>query len=84
MQHPGTDTGSFGLHQGEKEHTRSMHVSLMTGTKAFHGPEIPACEGNPASHVQAVAIVTCDRLRLATIPGLALALIAATLSLKPS
>ena len=37
MQHPETDTGFFGPHRGEKEH---RHVSLMTRTEAFHGPDI--------------------------------------------
>ena len=52
MQHPGTNTGSSGLHRGEKEHIASVHVPLMTGTEAFHGPMIPTSEGNPASYVQ--------------------------------
>ena len=53
MQHPRTDTGSSGPHRGEKEHTASMHVPLMNGTEASHGPEIPTSKGNPASYVQA-------------------------------
>ena len=53
MQHSGTDTGSYGPHWGEKEHTASVHVLLMIGTEASHGLEIPASKGNPASHVQA-------------------------------
>ena len=53
MQHPGTDTGSSGPHRGEKEHTASVHVPLMTGTKVSHGPEILTSEGNLASYVQA-------------------------------
>ena len=52
MQHLGTDTGSSGLHRGEKEHTASVHVPLMTGFEASHGLEIPASEGNLASYVQ--------------------------------
>ena len=51
MQHRGTNIGSFGSHQGEKEHTVSVHVPMMTGTEASHGPEIPTSEGNPFSHV---------------------------------
>ena len=51
MQHPGTDIGSSGPHRGEKEHIASVHVPLMTGTEASHGPVIPASEGNPASYV---------------------------------
>ena len=54
MQHPGTDIGFSGPHRGEKEHTASVHVPLMTGTEASHGPEIPTSEGNLASYVQAV------------------------------
>ena len=53
MQHPETDTGSSGLHRGEKEHIASVHVPLMIGIEASHGPAIPASEGNPASYVQA-------------------------------
>ena len=53
MQHLGTNTGSFGAHRGEKEHSAFVHVPLMTGTEASHGLEIPTSEGNPASHVQA-------------------------------
>ena len=53
MQHPGTDIGSFGPYRGEKEHTTSLHIPLMTGTEVSHCPEIPASEGNPASHVKA-------------------------------
>ena len=53
MQHPGTDTGSFGSHWGEKEHTALVHVPLMTRTKAYHGLVIPTSKGNPASYVQA-------------------------------
>ena len=53
MQHPGTDTDSFGPHWGKKEHTVSMHVPPMTGTKVSHSPKIPASTGNPASYVQA-------------------------------
>ena len=53
MQHPGTDTGSFGSYWGEEEHTASVHISLMTGTEASHDLEILASEGNPASYVQA-------------------------------
>ena len=84
MQHLGTDTGSSGPHWGEKEHNGSMHVPLMTGTEASHGPEILASKGNPTSHAQLMVMVTCDRIRLARIPGMALALIAVALSLKPS
>ena len=51
MEHPRTDTGSYGPHRGEKEHIASVHVLLMTGTEVSHGPEIPASEGNPASYV---------------------------------
>ena len=32
MQHPGTDTSPFSPHWGEKEHTASVHVPMMTGT----------------------------------------------------
>ena len=52
MQHPRTDTGSSCLHRGEKEHIASVHVPLMNGTEASHGPTIPAsyvqddCNGN--------------------------------------
>ena len=53
MQHPETDTGFSGPHRGEKEHIASVHVSLMTRTEAFHGPNIPTSEGNPASYVHA-------------------------------
>ena len=53
MQHPGTDTDSSSPHQGEKEHTASVHVPLMTGTRASHSLKIPASKDNPASHVQA-------------------------------
>ena len=53
MQYPGTDTGSSGPHWGEKEHIASVHVPLMIGTEASHGPAIPTSEGNPASYVQA-------------------------------
>ena len=53
MQHLGTDIGSSGPHRGSKEHIASMHVPLITRTEASHGLEIPASEGNPASHVQA-------------------------------
>ena len=51
MQYPRTDIGFFGPYQGEKEHTASVHVPLMIGTEASHGPEILAFDGNPASHV---------------------------------
>ena len=53
MQHLGTDTCSSGQHWGEKEHTASVHVPLMTGIEASHGHEIPASEDNLASYVQA-------------------------------
>ena len=53
MQHHGTDIGSSGPHRGEKEHIAFVHVPLMTGTEASHGPAIPAYEGNLASYVQA-------------------------------
>ena len=53
MHHLGTDTGSSRPYWGEKEHTVSVHVPLMIGTEASHGPEIPASEGNLASYVQA-------------------------------
>ena len=53
MQHLWTDTSSSGLHRGEKEHTASVHIPLMTGTEVSHDPKIPAFEGNPASYVQA-------------------------------
>ena len=53
MQHPGTDTGSSGPYWGEKEHTAFVHVPLMIGTEASHGPEIPVSEGNFASYVHA-------------------------------
>ena len=53
MQHPWTDTGSSGLHCGEKEHTASTHVPLMTGTKVSRSLGIPTSAGNPASYVQA-------------------------------
>ena len=53
MQHLGTDIGSSGPHRGEKENIAYVHVPLMTGTEASHGPAILASEGNPASNVQA-------------------------------
>ena len=53
MQHLRTDTGSSSPYWGEKEHTASMHVPLMTGTEASHCPEIPSSKGNLTSHVQA-------------------------------
>ena len=46
MQHPGTDTGSSGLHWGKKEHTASVHVPPITRTKVSHGLGIPATTGN--------------------------------------
>ena len=59
MQHPTTDIGSSDPHrgekehphQGEKEHIASVHIPLMIGTEASHGPEILASEDNLASHV---------------------------------
>ena len=53
MQHPGTDNGSSSPHRGEKEHTAFVHIPLMIGTEASHGPEILAFKGNLASYVQA-------------------------------
>ena len=53
MPHPEADTCSLGLYWGEKEHTPSVHVSLMTGTEVSHSLEIPASTGNLVSYVQA-------------------------------
>ena len=58
MQHPGTDTGSSDPHWGEKEHIASVHVPLMTGTEASHGPHWTDMS-------RLIAMVTCDQLRLA-------------------
>ena len=52
MQHLRNDTGFSSPHRGEKEHIASVHVPLMTRTKASHGHVIPVSEGNPSSYVQ--------------------------------
>ena len=52
MSHSEVDTGSSSPHWGEKEHTASVHVPLMTGTMPSQNPEILASEGNLASYVQ--------------------------------
>ena len=53
MQHPETDTGSSGLYWGKEEHTASVHVPRMIGTKLSHSPRIPTFAGNVISYVQA-------------------------------
>ena len=53
MLHSKADTGSFGPHWGEKEHTASVHVPLMTGTVPSQNPGILGFEENLASYVQA-------------------------------
>ena len=50
MQHPGTDTGSFGSYWGEKKQTGSF-VPLMTGNVSSQNLGILAFEGNPISYV---------------------------------
>ena len=53
MQQPGTDTGSSSQHWGEKEHTASVHVPLITMTKVSRSLGIPAFTGNLISYVRA-------------------------------
>ena len=55
MQHPGTDTGSFGPHWGKKEHAASMRVPLMTRTEVSNSPGNLVSQGNPVSYIQADA-----------------------------
>ena len=53
MQYPGTDTGPFGPHWGEKEQIVSALIPLMTGIEVSHILGIPASVGNLVSHVRA-------------------------------
>ena len=53
VQHPRTDTCSFGKHWGENEHIASVHVPLVTGTKVSLSPRILASAGNLVSYVRA-------------------------------
>ena len=53
QQHPRTDTGSSCPHWGEKKHTASVHVPLMTGIKVSCSPGIPASMANLVSYVRA-------------------------------
>ena len=82
MQHPGTDTGPSCHYWGEKEQTVSTLVPLMTRTAMFHNSEILAFEATPSHVPKLMAMVACHLPRLARSPDLALALIAATPSLK--
>ena len=52
MQQPGTDTGSSNPHWGEKEHTASVHVPLITTTEVSRSLGIPAFAGNLISYVR--------------------------------
>ena len=51
MLHPKADACSPGLYWGEKEHTVSTHVPLMTGTEVSHSLGIHASAGNLVSYV---------------------------------
>ena len=53
MSHSEADTGSSGPCWAEKEHTASVHVSLMTGTEVSRSPGIPASADNLVSYVWA-------------------------------
>ena len=52
VQYLGADTCFPGPYWGKKEHTTSMHVPLMTGTKVSQNSEIPAYVGNLVSYAQ--------------------------------
>ena len=82
MQHPETDTGPSGLHWGEKEQTAFAPVPLMTGNAPSHNSKILASVDNPVSCARLMAMIACHLPRLARSPDSALALIAATSSLK--
>ena len=53
MTHPKADTYSPGPYWGDKEHTASMHVPMMTRTEVSHSLGILAFGGNLVSYVQA-------------------------------
>ena len=80
MQHPETGIGPSGPHWGEKKHTVSAHVPLMTETEVSRIPGIPASASNLISHVRVDGNGNMSSVLTDWSPGLALALIATAVS----